>query len=322
MKVPTLAIVIPCFNEEEVLEEVSNRLKQKLLSLIKDSLITDLSFACFVDDGSKDKTWGMIQNLSNNSKLFRGIKLSCNKGHQNALVAGLMNCQYESDITISIDADLQDDINAIDNMIEEFSRGSEVVYGVRKKRETDSFFKKWTALGFYKLMQLFGVNIVFNHADYRLVSSKVLAHFNEYKEVNLFLRGIFPTIGYKFSTVEYDRRERFAGESKYPLSKMISFAIEGITSFSTVPLKMVISLGFLSALFTLFLTVWAIAQKAFGNTAPGWSSTIISIYFLGSVQLLSLGLIGQYVGKIYKEVKARPKFFIDKREGFPRYEEN
>ncbi len=316
MKKPTLAIVIPCFNEEEVLPEVTKQLDHKIDFLIQKELISVESFICLVDDGSSDKTWQMIEDFANKNRKFRGIKLSCNRGHQNALVAGLVTCEKYCDITISIDADLQDDINAIDQMIEEFHKGHEVVYGVRSKRKTDTMFKKWTAIGFYKLMQLFGVNIIFNHADYRLVSSNVLKCFNEYKEVNLFLRGIFPTIGFKNTVVEYERNERFAGESKYPLKKMLSFALEGITSFSTVPLRMVIFLGFFTILITIILTLWALFQKLTGSVTPGWSSTIISIYFLGAVQLLSIGLIGQYIGKIYKEVKARPRFFIETKSGF------
>ena len=316
MKKPTLAIVIPCFNEEEVLPEVSKRLNDKLGLLIGDGLVAENSYICLVDDGSKDKTWSMIEELSIENFKFRGLKLSSNRGHQNALVAGLISCESSCDITISIDADLQDDINAIDEMVKKYHEGSEIVYGVRKKRDTDTIFKKWSAQGFYKVMEIFGVNIVYNHADYRLASSKVLKHFNEYKEVNLFLRGIFPTIGFKSSTVEYDRNERFAGESKYPLKKMISFAIEGITSFSTVPLRLVIFLGLFTVFFTILLGIWALFQRMTGNVVPGWSSTIISIYFLGAVQLLSLGLIGQYVGKIYKEVKGRPRFFIETKLGF------
>ncbi len=311
-----LAIVIPCYNEEEVFNEISKRIIEKLNNLILRKLISIDSFVCFIDDGSKDKTWSLIDKLSNTESKVRGIKLSNNRGHQNALVAGLVSCESHCDLTISIDADLQDDINAIDEMVEKFNKGFEIVYGVRKKRDTDTIFKRWTAQGFYKVMQVFGVNIVYNHADYRLTSSKVLRHFNEYREVNLFLRGIFPTIGYDSATVEYDRNERFAGESKYPLKKMLSFAFEGITSFSTVPLKLVVFLGVLTALLTLILATWAFIQKITGNVVPGWSSTIISIYFLGAVQLLSLGLIGQYIGKIYKEVKARPRFFIESKLGF------
>jgi glycosyltransferase involved in cell wall biosynthesis len=317
---PLLAIVIPCYNEQEVLPEVSKRLLEKLDSLIERSLVSSDSYICFVDDGSADKTWSMIDELTKSDSKFRGLKLTCNRGHQNALVAGLINCESHCDITISIDADLQDDINAIDEMIKKYHEGFEIVYGVRKKRETDTIFKKWTAQGFYKVMKLFGVNIVYNHADYRLASSKVLKHFNEYKEVNLFLRGIFPTIGYKSSTVEYDRCERFAGESKYPLKKMLSFAVEGITSFSTVPLRLLILLGLVTVCFALLLGVWALYQRMVGNVVPGWSSTIISIYFLGAVQLLSLGLIGEYVGKIYKEVKSRPRFFIETKLGFSKNE--
>lgn len=312
----TLAIVIPCYNEQEVLPEVSRRLSEKLDSLISRNLVSSESYICLVDDGSSDETWQMISELTKQNKHFKGLKLSNNRGHQNALAAGLINCEAHCDITISIDADLQDDINAIDEMVNHYHAGSEIVYGVRKKRGTDTIFKRWTAQGFYKLMAIFGVKIIYNHADYRLASSKVLRNFNEYKEVNLFLRGIFPLIGYKSSIVEYDRNERFAGESKYPLKKMISFAFEGITSFSTVPLSLVMILGVFTVIITILLGIWALLESLSGNVIPGWGSTIVSIYFLGGVQLLGLGLIGQYVGKIYKEVKARPKFFIETKLGF------
>lgn len=311
-----LAIVIPCFNEEEVLPEASKRLALKLGELISNKLVSDDSYICFVDDGSSDKTWDLITTLIQENKKYKGLKLSNNRGHQNALVAGLINCEKHCDVAISIDADLQDDINAIDAMIDKHHKGCEIVYGVRKRRDTDTFFKKWTAQGFYILMRLFGVNIIYNHADYRLTSSRVLKNFQEYKEVNLFLRGIFPLMGFKHSTVEYDRIERFAGESKYPLKKMLSFAFEGITSFSTTPLKMVVILGILAAVFTFILGLWAFIQNLRGNVIPGWTSTIVSIYFLGAIQLLSLGLIGQYVGKIYKEIKHRPSFFIEEIVGF------
>ena len=311
-----LAIVIPCYNEEEVFSEISKQITNKLNVLIEMKLIATESFVCFVDDGSRDKTWSLIDQLSKEDPRVRGIKLSNNRGHQNALVAGLVSCEPHCDMTISIDADLQDDINTIDQMVIKYNQGFEIVYGVRSKRDTDTFLKKWSALSFYRVMKVFGVNIIYNHADYRLVSANVLQKFNEYKEVNLFLRGIFPTIGFKSTTVEYERHERFAGESKYPLRKMIAFAVEGITSFSTVPLSLVTYLGLITTVMAIILTLWAIYEKAFGSTIPGWSSTIISIYFLGAVQLLSLGLIGQYVGKIYNEVKDRPRFFIEDKRGF------
>lgn len=307
-----LAIVVPCYNESEVLPHSSTKFLEKINSLISINKISKESFICFVDDGSKDNTWEIIEDLSKSNKFFKGVKLSCNKGHQNALVAGLLHSAKKADVLVSIDSDLQDDINAIDKMLDAYIDGCDIVYGVRSLRETDTSFKKHTAQFFYKLMKIMGVNIIYNHADYRLTSKRVIENFNDYKEVNLFLRGIFPTIGYKNSIVYYERHERFAGESKYPLKKMLSFALEGITSFSTVPLRLVTIAGFITFTITILLGIWAFIQSIFGSTVKGWSSTILSIYALGAIQLISLGLIGEYIGKIYKEVKQRPKFFIDK----------
>ncbi|MCK5882548.1 MAG: glycosyltransferase family 2 protein [Bacteriovoracaceae bacterium] len=311
MSSTTLAIIVPCYNEEEVLHETAKRMKAQLLNLIKKGKISSSSYICFVDDGSRDKTWEIISYLHNSDPLFKGLKLASNKGHQHALLGGLEFAQTRSDVTISIDADLQDDIEVFEEFIDRYHEGHDVVYGVRNKRELDTFFKKWTALFFYKLMLWMGVKIVYNHADYRLASSRALAGLKEYREVNLFLRGIFPSIGYKSTTVTYDRHERFAGESKYPLTKMLSFAIDGITSFSVVPLRLVTFSGFIAFFITCLLVIWALVQNLRGEVIPGWSSTIVSIYLIGAIQLISVGLIGEYIGKIYREVKARPRYILE-----------
>ena len=305
-----LFVVIPCYNEEEVLHETTKRLKEKLSKLIKDKVISKDSKVMYVNDGSKDKTWELIKEISSKEELFTGITLSRNRGHQNALVAGLLTAKNYADIVISMDADLQDDINAIDGMLEKYNEGCDIVYGVRSARKTDTFFKRFTAEGFYKFMDMMGVDIVYNHADYRLTSKRVLDEFEGYKEVNLFLRGIFPTIGFKTDVVYYERAERFAGESKYPLKKMLNFAWDGITSFSVKPLRMIASLGFIILFISFLIMIYTLVQKLTDNTVDGWAFLNISIWFMGGLQMLSLGIIGEYIGKIYNETKARPRFII------------
>lgn len=306
----TLYVVIPCYNEEEVLNETTKRLKEKLTKLIEKKVITKDSKVMYVNDGSKDKTWDLIKEINSKEKLFTGITLSRNRGHQNALVAGLLTAKEYADVVISMDADLQDDINAIDEMLEKYNNGCEIVYGVRSSRKKDTFFKKVTAEGFYKFMKLMGVDIVFNHADYRLTSKKVLDQFENYKEVNLFLRGIFPLIGHKTDVVYYERAERFAGESKYPLKKMLNFAWDGITSFSVKPLRFICSLGFIILLVSFIIMCYSIIQKVMGNTVDGWTFIVISIWFIGGLQMLSIGIVGEYIGKMYNETKARPRYIV------------
>ena len=308
---PILYVVIPCYNEEEVLNITGNELNKKMKSLIKKKIISTKSKVLFVDDGSKDDTWNIINSLHNKNKLFNGIKLSRNKGHQNALLAGLMSSIEYCDITISMDADLQDDINVIDKMVEEYNNGCEVVYGVRSSRKKDSFFKRKTAELFYKFMHIMGVDIVYNHADCRLMSKKALEALSEFDEVNLFLRGIVPQIGFKNSIVYYERNKRVAGKSKYPLKKMIKFATEGITSFSVVPLKLITSIGFIMSVFSFLILIYALIVKFTGNTVSGWTFIIVSIWMVAGIQMLSLGIIGEYIGKIYKETKKRPKYIIE-----------
>lgn len=308
----TIYLVIPCYNEEEVLLETAKRLKEKINILIEKGKISEKSRITFVDDGSKDNTWSIIEHLNSSNNIFSGIKLSRNRGHQNALLAGLMTVKNYCDAAISLDADLQDDINVIDKFIDKFIEGCDVVYGVRSDRKTDTIFKRTTAQGFYKVMKVLGVDIVYNHADYRLMSKRALESLEQFKEVNLFLRGIVPLIGYKSDVVLYERNERFAGESKYPLKKMLSFAFEGITSFSVKPIRLILTVGivmFISSLVALlyFLIIWIM-----GKTVQGWTTVVASIWMLGGIQLLCLGIIGEYIGKIYMESKARPKFIIDK----------
>lgn len=305
-------IVIPCYNEEAVLKETCRQLLGVFDSMKQQALINDQSRIVFVDDGSRDKTWQMIAALSEKHTEVSGIKLAKNAGHQNALFAGLMTVKDECDCAISIDADLQDDIHVIPEFIRKFQEGSDVVYGVRNKRDTDTFFKRNTALAFYKLMKLMGVNMVYNHADYRLMSARALAALAEFPEVNLFLRGMVPLIGYQSAEVTYDRNERFAGESKYPLKKMLSFAFDGITSFSVTPIRMITAAGAVVSFLAVLAAVYVLISKFCGSTSSGWSSLMVSIWFLGGVQLLSVGLIGEYIGKIYKEVKRRPRFIIEK----------
>lgn len=313
----TLYIVVPCYNEEEVLPETSRRLAEKLDALEKAGKISADSRVLFVDDGSKDRTWELISELHKQDSRFGGVKLSRNKGHQNALLAGLMTAKGYCDAAISMDADLQDDINAIDKMVDAFASGYDVVYGVRSSRETDTAFKRITAQGFYKFMKLMGVDIVYNHADFRLMSRRALEGLSDFEEVNLFLRGIVPLIGYPSTTVEYKRGERFAGESKYPLKKMLAFAFDGITSFSVKPIRWVTAAGFLIFMASILALIYIVVVKLLGFAVPGWSATTASIWLLGGLQLLGMGVIGEYVGKIYMEVKARPRYLIEAVELTP-----
>ena len=307
-----LMVVIPCYNEEEVLPETSKRLIEKMHSLMEKGLITEDSKVLLVNDGSKDRTWEMITQLHNENPLFEGVKLSRNRGHQNALLAGLMTARNRCDISISMDADLQDDMDAMDRFIEKYNEGCEIVYGVRNKRETDTWFKRETALFFYRLMKGLGVDITYNHADYRLMSNRALNALAEFSEVNLFLRGLAPLVGFQSDVVYYDRSERFAGESKYPLKKMLAFAIDGITSFSVKPLRLITSVGFVIFVVSLFMLLYALIAWITGNTVAGWTSMLGSIWLIGGIQLLSLGVIGEYIGKIYNETKHRPRFIIDR----------
>lgn len=311
MEQQVLYLVIPCYNEEAVLPETASRLKEKMGALAGTGKISVDSRVVFVDDGSKDNTWSLIAGLHEQDKLFSGIKLSRNKGHQNALLAGLLTVKEQADMVISLDADLQDDINVIDRMVEKYYEGSDVVYGVRCARDKDSFFKKSTAQGFYKFMRLLGVEIVYNHADCRLMSRRALEGLEQFNEVNLFLRGIVPLIGYPSSTVEYERGERFAGESKYPLKKMLNFAFEGITSFSVKPIRMITMLGFVIFSISILMLIYFLVVYLLGKTVAGWTSIVISVWAIGGLQLLALGVIGEYVGKTYMESKARPKYFIE-----------
>ena len=305
----TLYIVVPCYNEEEVLEETTKRLKEKLNDLIKSKKINKNSKVMYVNDGSKDKTWKLIKKISGDS-MFTGISLSRNRGHQNALLAGLMTAKEKADIVISMDADLQDDINVIDEMLDKYNEGNEIVYGVRSSRKKDTWFKKTTAEAFYKFMKLMGVDIIFNHADYRLTSKKVLNELEKFDEVNLFLRGIFPLIGYKYDVVYYERNERFAGESKYPLKKMLNFAWDGITSFSVKPIRFVLTLGIIIFVISIILIIYSLLSKLMGNAVDGWTFLSCSIWFATGIQMLSLGIIGEYIGKSYNETKRRPRYII------------
>lgn len=308
----TLYIVVPCYKEEEVLPETAKRLKAKMEALMTQEKISPDSRVMFVNDGSKDRTWEIIAQLhEQNPLLFSGVNLSRNRGHQNALLAGLMTAMNFADMVISMDADLQDDINAVDAMVEAYHKGYDVVYGVRSARKTDTFFKRFTAESFYKLMKALGVDIVFNHADYRLMSRRALEGLCEFEEVNLFLRGIVPQIGYPWTTVEYERAERFAGESKYPLKKMLAFAFDGITSFSVKPMRLILVLGALVFLVSIAMLLWALIAHLAGNSVSGWTSLMGSLWLIGGIQLLSLGVIGEYIGKIYSETKKRPRFIIE-----------
>ncbi len=308
----TLYIVVPCYKEEAVLPETSRRLREKMQQLISEGKISRNSRVMFVNDGSQDGTWPIIRRLHEEEPdLFSGVNLSRNRGHQNALLAGLLTAVNFADMIVSMDADLQDDINAVDAMVDAYHEGYEIVYGVRSKRETDTFFKRFTAEGFYKVMRALGVDIVFNHADYRLMSRRAVEGLSEFTEVNLFLRGIVPQIGYRWTTVTYERAERFAGESKYPLKKMLSFAADGITSFSVKPIRLVLSAGVVVFLVSIVMFLYALVQKLLGHTTTGWASLMASIWFLGGIQLLGLGVVGEYIGKIYNETKRRPRFIIE-----------
>ncbi|MCD8390684.1 MAG: glycosyltransferase family 2 protein [Firmicutes bacterium] len=312
MSNPTkLYVVVPCYNEEEVLNETSSQMLALFGDMQADSLITEDSRIIFVDDGSKDKTWEIIDSLTKKDPTFGGIKLAHNAGHQNAVFAGLMTVKDDCDCAVSIDADLQDDILAIPKMVEKYQSGCEVVYGVRNKRDTDTFFKRTTAVAFYKLMELMGVKIVFNHADFRLMSRRALEALANYPERNMFLRGMVPTVGFKSDCVYYDRHERFAGESKYPLKKMLSFAFDGITSFSISPIRAITVLGTIACIIAVIMAIYTIVSKIIGHADAGWASVMLSLWFIGGVQLLSIGLIGEYIGKMYKEVKRRPRFIIE-----------
>ena len=306
-----LFCVIPCYNEQEVLPETSKRIEEKLSSLIKEGKISEDSRVLFVNDGSRDNTWNLICDLHERNPLFQGINLSKNMGHQNALLAGLMTAKDLCDMAISMDADLQDDINAIDAMVDKFHDGCDVVYGVRSKRATDTFFKKFTAESFYKLINAMGGNTVYNHADYRLMSRRALMALSEFGEVNLFLRGIVPMVGFKSDKVYYERAERFAGESKYPLKKMLSFAIEGITSLSTKPIKLITGLGFMIFFVSIIVLLYSLIRYFTGHTIPGWTTTVLSVWAIGGLIMISLGVIGEYIGKIYLETKNRPRFIIE-----------
>ena len=306
----TLYIVVPCYNEEEVLPETARRLGDKLRALISAGKISPQSRVLFVNDGSKDRTWEVIQALHRENGLFCGADLSRNRGHQNALLAGLMTARERADMVVSMDADLQDDVDAVDAMVDKYLDGVDIVYGVRSSRKTDTFFKRTTAEAFYRMMDLLGAETVFNHADYRLMSKRALDGLAQFTEVNLFLRGIVPMIGYRTDTVEYERGERFAGESKYPLKKMLGFALEGVTSLSVKPLRMITGLGFLVFFVSLAMIVYNVVRWATGNTVTGWASLACSVWLIGGLILLALGIIGEYVGKLYMESKGRPRFLI------------
>ncbi len=304
-------IVIPCYNEEEMLPITAKALIQKMDTLIAEQRISPLSKVMFVDDGSKDKTWELIERFHRSCDLFTGVKLSRNKGHQNALLAGLMTAKDYADIIVSMDADLQDDINAIDGFLEKRAEGCEIVYGVRSSRETDTGFKRWTAQTYYKTLEKMGVEITYNHADYRLMSRRAVEALEDFREVNLFLRGIVPMIGFKSDIVTYERAARQAGESKYPLKKMISFAVEGITSLSIKPIRFITGLGITIFFVSLIMLLYFLIIHALGRTVHGWTTTVVSVWALGGLQLLAIGVIGEYIGKIYLETKSRPKFIID-----------
>ena len=312
-----LSVIVPCYNEEEVLKIASEALRGVLDDLIHKGKIAEDSFILFVNDGSKDNTWSIIQELSKENSHYIGISQSRNRGHQNAVLAGLMEAKDRCDITISIDCDGQDDINAMNGMVDAYRDGCDVVYGVRSKRDTDTFFKRFTAESFYKLLNAMGAEVVFNHADYRLLSSRVLEEFAKFREVNLFLRGMVPLVGYPSDTVYYERHERLAGESHYPLSKMLALAFDGITSLSNKPIRLITGAGIAVSLISFIGVIWAIVQAVLGSAVAGWASTICIVCFMGGVQLVCLGVIGEYVGKIYMETKARPRYIISERTWAP-----
>ena len=306
-----LNIVIPCYNEEKALPFTKKELIKKMDDLIKKGLVSENSKVVLVNDGSRDKTWDLIKTLHEENDMFVGVNLSRNRGHQNALLAGLMYAKDNADISISMDADLQDDINVIDDMINKYNEGCDIVYGVRSSRKKDTFFKKFTAEGFYKFMNLMGVEVVFNHADCRLMSKRALIELSNFKEVNLFLRGIVPQLGFKTDIAYYERNERVAGDSKYPLKKMLSFAIDGITSFSIKPLRMITSIGFCILILSFIILIYSLVMKLTGNTVSGWTFIVCSIWLIGGIQTLCLGVIGEYIGKIYNETKHRPRYIIE-----------
>lgn len=305
-----LYVVLPCYNEEEILRETAETLQVKMNQLLSEGRISSDSRIVFVNDGSRDRTWKIIRELHQENEIFQGIRLAGNKGHQNALLAGLMTVKDLCDVTISMDADMQDDIEAMDGMLDYYESGCEIVYGVRSSRTTDSFFKRATAEGFYKILQLLGADIVYNHADYRLMSRKALCALEEYREVNLFLRGMVPMIGFKTAQVSYERKKRTAGESKYPARKMMALALEGLTSLSTKPLRFITLLGFFIFAFSIGMGAYSLARHFTGNTVPGWTSIVLSIWAVGGLLLLSIGIVGEYVGKIYLETKGRPRYLI------------
>ncbi len=311
MRGKVLYIVIPCYNEEEVLCETAKRLTDKLHRMISDQVVSDQSRMVFVDDGSKDRTWELIRELHESNPLVLGIKSSRNRGHQNTLLAGLFTVKDDCDMAVSMDADLQDDIEVLDQFVKKYEEGCEIVYGVRSARKTDTFFKKFTAESFYKLMSHMGVDIVYNHADYRLMSKRAIEELENYKEVNLFLRGIVPMIGFKSGIVEYERHERFAGKSKYPLKKMLAFAMDGITSLSIRPIRFITGLGVALFLVSIVLLIYYIIGYFAGNTIEGWATLVVSIWGIGGLELLAIGVIGEYIGKIYLETKGRPRYIVE-----------
>ncbi len=310
-----LYLAIPCYNEEEVLRDSAQKLKTKYEQLMSDGKITYDSKIVFIDDGSKDSTWSIIESLHKENSIYEGIKLSRNRGHQNALLAGLMTLKDKADAVISIDADLQDDINAFDEMLRKYEDGCDVVYGVRSKRETDTFFKRFTAESFYKILNKLGAKVIFNHADFRLMSKRALQAFSLYKETNIFLRGMVPMVGFKYDIVKYERFERLAGESKYPLKKMLALAWEGVTSLSIKPIRMITWLGFIIFFISLIMIIYSLVAFFAGWTVSGWASLLCSVWAIGGLQLLAIGVIGEYIGKIYLEAKRRPRFIVEKYLG-------
>lgn len=309
----TLYIVIPCYNEEKVLPITAPMFRDKINQLREQGMVSPESRVLFVDDGSKDNTWEIISRLAEEDSVYTGIRQSRNRGHQNAVLAGLMEAKDKCDITISIDCDGQDDINAMDSMVKAYMEGCEVVYGVRSERKTDTFFKRFTAEAFYKFINAMGAETVYNHADYRLLSSRVLQEFANFKEVNLFLRGMIPLVGFKSTSVYYERHERIAGESHYPLKKMIALAVDGITSLSTKPLRLISCLGIIISILSFIGVIWSVVMHFLGETVTGWASAVSIICFIGGIQMISVGIIGEYIGKIYMEVKARPRYIISER---------
>ena len=307
-----LYIAVPCYNEEEVLPDSAEKLRAKLRRMMDGGLIDTDSRIVFIDDGSRDKTWELITQLHDSDSIFSGIKLSRNRGHQNALMCGLMTLKDEADAVISIDADLQDDIEVFDKMVEKYRDGCDVVYGVRSKRETDTFFKRFTAEGYYKVLDKMGAKVIFNHADFRLMSKRALEAFSLYKETNIFLRGMVPLIGFKSDIVTYERSERLAGESKYPLKKMLALAWEGITSLSIQPIRVITWSGIIIFIVSLIMIIYSLVSFFIGASVSGWASTLCSIWALGGLQLLAIGIIGEYIGKIYLETKRRPRFIVEK----------